>query len=199
MDRIWALWQDYQGHSYMDANVMSVPTHYEGSRLDSRLTYVSRGTDFNWPDSGQFPTAREVLTYSPGFHVQYLHNEHPISGHCHNHRWFDTVTPNCNCPDECTTISTSENSTETIDFSLDPVTECQNLNTFDEPYQIEMWNQVCEEMPEATLPELYKAVAIMDCDMLGWPLNAGEEWLEEQNIDPSDPSYSCFNILEDAQ
>jgi tyrosinase len=108
VDRIWALWQDYHGHSWSMANddvflenynTTTDLSMYEGPNLDFIMPFEREEVqvDFAWLDgSEEFPTARQVLNLHDtdfGMQVQYVHrgSRHPIPGHwCPHPDWFQT-------------------------------------------------------------------------------------------------------------
>jgi tyrosinase len=111
VDRIWALWQDYHGHSWLledettDGIINTTDlSQYEGSSLDRPMPFAAPdvSVDFNWigqveDGRGEFPTPRHVLNNNDpnGIQVQYVHqgSQHVIPGHCPHPDWFRTASP----------------------------------------------------------------------------------------------------------
>lgn len=106
VDRLWAIWQDYHGHSWQMENKEYMENYsttdfsmYEGPNLDTLMPYERDEiqVDFSWLDgSDEYPTARQVLKLydeEVGMQVQYIHrgNRHPIPGNfCPHPNWFKT-------------------------------------------------------------------------------------------------------------
>jgi tyrosinase len=85
VDRLWAVWQDYRGHSGLDPSSYYVPVHYEGNLLDRPMPFeMGLGWDFRL--GSNYPTPREVLSNSgDAVHVRYL-QDNPIPGHTPSRR-----------------------------------------------------------------------------------------------------------------
>jgi hypothetical protein len=89
VDRLWTMWQDYHGHATVTS--YSVPTHYEGRRLDTPMPF--HGNNDIWSfrnDNGNFPTPRQVLSNSGDIlRVRYIQDQ-MIPNHRPNRRWFSS-------------------------------------------------------------------------------------------------------------
>lgn len=89
VDRLWVMWQDYHGHASVTS--YSVPTHYEGRRIDTRMPF--HGNNDVWSfrvDNGSFPTPRQLLSNSGDIlRVRYI-QDRIIPNHRPNRRWFSS-------------------------------------------------------------------------------------------------------------
>jgi hypothetical protein len=89
VDRLWAMWQDYHGHATVTS--YSVPTHYEGRRLDTRMPFHGNSNIWSFRyNNANFPTPHQVLSNSGDIlRVRYI-QDRLIPNHRPNRRWFSS-------------------------------------------------------------------------------------------------------------
>ncbi|KAL3925871.1 MAG: hypothetical protein SGILL_000120 [Bacillariaceae sp.] len=95
VDRIWAIWQDWNGHSRMSASEYDAPEHYSG-RIDRELDFPGFRSDQSWDfrlNGNGYPTSREVLSNSDNIRVRYMEDQMARTlEYGPNPDWFDQAS-----------------------------------------------------------------------------------------------------------
>ena len=73
VDRIWALWQDYNDHDQIETSDYDSPGQYEGNLLDRPMGF--RQSRMFRMNRGNYPTPRDVLSNNEIVNVLYM-NDH---------------------------------------------------------------------------------------------------------------------------
>ena len=88
VDRIWALWQDYNDHDQIETSDYDSPGQYEGNLLDRPMGF-SQNRMFRM-NRGNYPTPRDVLSNNEIVNVLYMNDQFARRLRYNaNSDWFD--------------------------------------------------------------------------------------------------------------
>jgi hypothetical protein len=180
VDRLYSMWQDYQGHDELDKEDYMQPWHYDGS-LDQILAFgpsveISHDFMMEYEDGTLgYPTVREVMSLDSNvMSVRYMNDRlaSMIPDYQPNRRLFETAESNDNLV-RCDRNRRRELIEQDVskegltgqilqqnmlrgqlsnkdDLVESKTTACQRFNTFTLQADQEDWDRLCLELPENT-------------------------------------------------
>jgi hypothetical protein len=178
VDRLYCMWQDYQGHDDLDKGDYMDPWHYDGN-LDQVMAFeaseeISHDFMMEYEDGTLgYPTVREVLSLDSNvMSVRYMNDRlvSMIPDYQPNRKLFEAAESNDDAvrcdrnrrrelqeQDGTSEESTRQRMQQNLlrgqltfkEYFLESQTStCQQLNTFTLEEDREDWNRLCLELPE---------------------------------------------------
>lgn len=223
VDRLWAVWQDYNDHDLIDKTDIT-STQYS-SAMDTAMPYTGASV-LDFTNGANTPTARDMHeSYNDVVSVQYGNDNiarllQQVSPYTANNNWVEVATAAPKGP-ECSTGPTPAPTPAPPTPAPTPAppttpapTPAPNGNgngngkgkgrrllqeqgngnpDFGSQRFNDKWAAIRAERPEASSLDVLRQLAKDDCEDRGNPVAASMEWIIANNMQDHLAAFQCFH------